>query len=400
VENGLPLTGSTAGSLCRRSSIGSSPSCAASSSLARRPHRAGRRQVEPDQVGAEPPVLARIQWQRAERNRFEETRIVVLRGDAFMREGGNTAIGGGADPHALRRRRAVMDQIGCLRAGQGDLHRPADPFRGDRREDHLRPHPGLAAEAAADERRQHTHILLGNAKRLSDRSAGAADHLVAGPHCQLSVGPFDNAGMRFERGGKMDGRRVAAVEHHRRVGQRLIDIADVDRGEEAQVMIALHRLLGGIEAARASLGMDDDQLCRLARHRLILGNDDRHRLAVMKDTIGAAVCLSLRIAAPGDHARIVVDNRDDPGQRLGSRGVDPGDTPATDRRPDDSGISGACRRTLVRIARRAADLCRPLDPRHRCAEHVLLRARQACGAIGPVHRHLVHRVGPRPERAG
>ena len=366
--------------------------------LARCAHRAGGGQVEADEIGAEAPRLAGIERQRAERDRFEEAGIVVLRGDAFVREGGDAPVFGGADADALRRRRTVVDEIGGLRARQRDLDRPPDLFGGDRGEDHLRPDAGLAAEAAADERREHAHILGREGERLGDGAAGGTDHLVAGADQQLAVSPGDGAGMRFERGGIMDRRRVAAVEHHRGGGQRRIEIADVDRRQEAELVVALHRLRVLIEAIAAGLGMDDDQRRGVAGDALVGGDDDRDRLAVMEDRIGIAMRRGLRIAAAGDHARVAVDHREHAGHVLRGGAVDGGDPAAADRRADDRGISGVRVGALIGVAGGAADLRRPFDARHRRAEHALPCLRQPLRPVGAVHRHLVHRVDPLPGR--
>ena len=86
------------------------------------------------------------------------------------------AVGVGAEPHALDRRRPVAGEREHLLAGGGELHRPVDVPGRQRRRDRRRPRDALRAEAAADVRRDHAHACGIDPERVRDdvpRARGA-----------------------------------------------------------------------------------------------------------------------------------------------------------------------------------------------------------------------------------
>ena len=75
-----------------------------------------------------------------------------------MPERGQLAVRGRRQPHALVRIGPAVDIVEQLLPRHRDLHRPADPLRGDRRRDGFRPQH-LAAESAADVRREDADLV-------------------------------------------------------------------------------------------------------------------------------------------------------------------------------------------------------------------------------------------------
>ena len=358
--------------------------------LARRPHRTARGQVDAHEVGLEPPRLAPVQRQRPERHRLEKLAIVILRYDALMPHAEDYAVLVGGNPDALRRVRAMMHHIRSLTTGQRDLHRPPDDLRRDRREDRLGTDAGLPAKPAADIRRQHAHLVRIDLQRLGDSLARAADHLVAGAHGELVALPPRGGRMRLQCGGEMHGRRVGPVERDSRILHHRVEIAIVDRRQEADLRLSIDWLRLDVEPVLARFGPDHDQRRRITRDRLILGNDDRDRLAEVKDDVGIEFRHRAGIGLARRHARVVVNDGNDTRQCLGSRNVDTNDTPATNRRPNDRGVGDTIRRTLIRIVRHAGDLRRPLDPIEPEPENPLLRAVEPTRPKRRIHYVFVH----------
>ena len=196
--------------------------------------------------------------------------------------------------------------------------------------------------------------------------------------------------MRLQRGGEMHRCRVGPLEpdggaiHHR------VEIALVDRREETDFGLGIDRLCLDVEPVRTCLGMDLHHSGRLACDRLILRDDDRDRLAAVEDDVGVHQRQRTGVGLSCGHARIAVNDRDHPGQRLGGARVDTEDTTATDRCADDRRIGNAVGRTFIRIVRDPGDLRRPLDPVKPEPENALLRAGQATRPERRIHHVFVH----------
>ena len=79
----------------------------------------------------------------------------------------------GAQRHALLRRRAAADQAIDALAAEHQPHRAAGELRRRGGQDLVAPQ-ALAAEAAADERRQHADLVGLEAEHLGERARGAA----------------------------------------------------------------------------------------------------------------------------------------------------------------------------------------------------------------------------------
>ena len=162
LAKGTPRSGSRAGSLRIRSSIGSRPSCSASSSM---PHS---KAISP---GASPG--ARIHSPRRRSSRHQPVPGQPVRGGVerpgddrasarelleagggradVVAERGQPPVPVGAEPDPLHHLRPMAGIAEHLLAGQRDLDRPAEHPRGQGGQHRVGMHRQLGAEAAADE---------------------------------------------------------------------------------------------------------------------------------------------------------------------------------------------------------------------------------------------------------
>ena len=174
------------------------------------------------------------------------------------------------------------------------------------------------------------------------------------------------------------------------LGFYIVDVADLDRGKEAELVIAPDRLGAHVEAAGGGIGVDAHQRRALSRRGLRFGDDDRDGLPVVEDAVGPLRGHRAAVALARRDARVVVDHRDDTGQRQRGGIVDRGHATGACRRADDRGIGGAGGRLFVGVGGRAGDLQRPFDARQGGAQHLLLRACQNARPLAGIDRLFGH----------
>jgi hypothetical protein len=95
-----------------------------------------------------------------------------------MPDGGDLSISGRTNADALDGGGAVHGIVEHQGPRQRHLYRPSGRARAKRREYRIGAHPQLAAEAAANERRDKADILLRNAERRRHVGSAPVDHLV------------------------------------------------------------------------------------------------------------------------------------------------------------------------------------------------------------------------------
>jgi hypothetical protein len=146
--------------------------------LARRPHPVRRRHVERQEPVGREPVAGRVHRARDDRGLLRE--LAQPRGllDRLVGDGGEPAVGIGAEAHALDRRRAVAGDGEHLPAAHDEADRPAHDLRRHRRDHGVRAHRALGAEAAADVLGHHAHALLVEAEDLGERRPGGGRALA------------------------------------------------------------------------------------------------------------------------------------------------------------------------------------------------------------------------------
>ena len=191
--------------------------------LARRTHGIAFGEVEHSEphsghtigAGVQQPGLAYRSLQLATRQ---------VAGPALMADGGDLAVAGGANADTLDRRGPMRGVVENQRPRQRHFHRPPDRTRAERREHRVSAHPQLAAEAAADERRYQTDLVLGDAERRGHVARAPVDHLVRGPKRELVPIPGGNRGMRLHHRMRLVRRCVGLIQLDRRCGERAGEI--------------------------------------------------------------------------------------------------------------------------------------------------------------------------------
>ena len=124
-----------------------------------------------------------------------------------------------------------------LRAGLGVLHRLAGPLRGEEGQPLLRCRLQLAAESAADVRRDHPDLRLGRAGRRGQQEPCDVRDLGRGPHRDLLAGRVDHRRARLHERRDQPLLAVLPLDHDA-VGARLLD---------RLVDVAARAALGGVE---------------------------------------------------------------------------------------------------------------------------------------------------------
>ncbi len=158
-----------------------------------------------------------------------------------------------ADAQVLVRLAAAPARREHLLARQHELHRAVRELRRHRGDHGVRPEETLAAETAAEERRDHAHALLVEREVLRERGARSAHPLRRVVHGQLAVAPLGDRHRRLERVVVLGRRDVARVDPHvaRRVrgfrlaAPRLDVVAEPLRGR-IDLVRGLDRHLGAL----------------------------------------------------------------------------------------------------------------------------------------------------------
>ena len=145
---------------------------------------------------------------------------------ALMADGGDLAILRRADADALDRRRPVRRVVEHQRPRQRHLHGPSGRARAQRREQRIGADKQLAAEAAADVRRDERTFSLGMPSVFAISPDAPIDHLVGGPQRELVAVPRGDRCVRLHHRVRLIGRRVGRIELNRRRGERAGEVAD------------------------------------------------------------------------------------------------------------------------------------------------------------------------------
>ena len=221
--NGCFVSGSIAGSLRMRNSMGSSAARERHlvhrrlqrvhpRALAGRAKDRRRRHVEPREAVRRAAVRRRVHHARRDGGLLGELLDRRRLLDDVVRDRRERAVGSRAEPDALDRRRAVADQREHLLPRELQLHRPPSQLRRHHGDDHVRMGERLGAEAAADVGRDHAHALRLQPERLGDVVADAVRALVAVVQRDAVVAPARERRVRLERVVVIVRRRVGLVE--------------------------------------------------------------------------------------------------------------------------------------------------------------------------------------------
>ena len=145
--------------------------------FARRALKRRRADVELDEPVRRIAVRARVEHARRRGRRFDPVFEHRRRRNDVMTDRGQLAVVGRAERDVLLGVRPMADRREHLAAVEHELDRPTELARRHRGQHDMRPDRTLAAEAAADERRDHVHVFDGMPNRLRERLA-AAEHAL------------------------------------------------------------------------------------------------------------------------------------------------------------------------------------------------------------------------------
>ena len=296
--------------------------------------------------------------------------------------------------HALLGERPAADRSEHLRSGQRELYRPLELPRGDRGQNHVRPHRALATEAATDERRNDAHIVRRNTERLGDRLAHARDILRRVVEREPIAFPTRDGGVRLHRVVMFHRRRVHRLDADLRLCNSGVEIAPRERcrrtprllrniGVASRLIEAEHWRLQLVEYAQKRRG--------IGRALESVGDDQRDRLSVVMND----VVLQQRERAPrgridSGHAvlrqgrRVLVRKHEqDAGRARGTGAVDPADAATRHGALDEDRISKPRLIELGRIAGRSGDFQRAVYTIDRATDY---RAHVVAHATPPAVR--------------
>ena len=246
------------------------------------------------------------------------------------------------------------------------LHRPAGDDGGDHRADVAGVDADLVAEAAADVRRDHPDLVLGQAghqrveravgvRRLGGLVEGelALDRVVVGDRAaglqRRRVRPrVDHVLAHHDLGAVEDrvgGGPVAGLPVEDVVVGAALEVVPDHRGARVQ------RLLR-VDDRRQDVVVDVDQLDRVAGRVPVLGDDEGDLLALEADLVGGQHGLHVRgqRRRPGQVERLQVlagDDRLDPGVGQRPAGVDGHDPGVRDRRAQQRAVQHPGQRDVV-----------------------------------------------------
>ena len=156
-----------------------------------------------EDVGAVEPVgrdlVDRVEHERAEDRhaRPDQAEVGAHVGQELDVQAGDLAVLGHRHRQVLDLVTAVVGGEQGLRAGLGPLHRLAQLLGDQQGDDLLGSHGDLAAEAAADVRRDDAELVLGQAEGQREHRLEDVRHLGRGPHDQLLAGRVDDRGARL-----------------------------------------------------------------------------------------------------------------------------------------------------------------------------------------------------------
>ena len=200
--------------------------------LARRPHEGIGNAMDcrhplPDPVGPH-----RVQVARRKAELLRKVVFVGLGGDALVDERRELPVLIGGDRHPLPGRRAAADEPEHTFARERDADGASGHARGHHAELVVEPQRALAAEPAADERRQQRHVLALQSEHVRQTAGPARRELAGVVHGDAVVGcPDGNRRVRLDGVVVVRGRREGQVHGVRGRPQRRIRIAVNDLGD-------------------------------------------------------------------------------------------------------------------------------------------------------------------------
>ena len=309
---------------------------------------------------------------------------------SFMTDRGDLAVFGGADADALDRRRPVRGVVDDQRPRQRHFHRPVRRPRAKRREQRVGAQKQFAAEAAADERRHETNLVLGDSQRLGHVGSAPVDHLVRRPQRELVAVPGrDRSGWLHHRV-RLVRCRVRGIELDGCFGKRAGKIACGRVGRSAKTRLVLDRgVLRAREIERASglrIGYPNQ---RGGGARLFerLGNDERDCLVIMLNLRAAEQVGDIVVALIELAGVVRRHDRQHAGRGLGGLQIDGRDAALGDGRADHIavGLIGDDVVPLVGIRRGAGGFQRTVDAIGRKTDHLELVDRVERGGVFEFH---------------
>jgi hypothetical protein len=338
--------------------------------LAGRPHPGGRRHVQAREPVRRAPVRAAVHHAGGGRGLLGELLQARALRDGVVADRDDRAVGRGAEPDVLDRRRPVAGQREHLAPAQRELDRPPGELGAERGEHRLRARGALGAEAAADVVREHAHALGLEAEHLRDRAALARDALARVVQDQVAVLPRGHAGVRLHRVVVQHGRLVGHVNDRVGRGEPGVEVADRGVGLVAAVD-AVGRVQGRVvgtqhHVVRRGLVGDLEPAGARARRLERVREHERHDLAAVDDLVGLQD-EQLAVVDGLEPRRVaVVDDVADARQL----------TDAGDARPGVRGLDGpaveqALRVALERVGGTALDLGGALDAAERGADRAV-----------------------------
>ena len=339
-----------------------------------------RAHVELHQPVCRRRVGAGIERARGLRGRLDKVLELGSVRKHFMTDRRQLSVAARSQQHALLGERPAADRSEHLRSDQRELYRPLELPRGDRGQNHVRPHRALATEASTDERRNDAHIIRRNAERLGDRLAHARDILRGVVEREPIAVPTRDGGVRLHWMVMLHRRRVHRLDADFRLRNSGLEIAPREGcwctprllrsiGVASRLIEAKHRRLQLVEYAQKRRG--------IGRALESVGDDKRDRLSVVMDD----VVLQQRQCAPRrridrGHAvlrqsrRVLVRKHEqDAGRARGDGAVDPADAAARHGALDEDRISKSRLIKLGRIPGRSRDFQRAVDAIDRATDH-------------------------------
>ena len=179
-----------------------------------RAHRRRRVRMHADEAVTREDVRARVRRPRGV-DRF--LRVLLVRGRLPRDLGdrrGQSAVASGAERDALLGMRTEADGRVTLTPAQLDADGAADTARGERRNRDVRPCAQRRAEGAADERRDHAHVVLGQAEHVRDDRACVPDPLRLVPERQPIAVPRGDGRVHLDRVVMLARMHIGGVHPH------------------------------------------------------------------------------------------------------------------------------------------------------------------------------------------
>ncbi len=209
-------------------------------------------------------------------------------------------------PRPVRAERDLLDRVRAvavagehLRARVDDLDRAPELAGRHRRQGGVVVRPQRRSEGPADERRDDVDVLLGDAEPRSQVLADVVDLLRLVEDRELVPLPDGDRPVRLHRIVVLDGNAVLGLDLHRRALHRLLGVAAALRrrplpwrarafAHGLRVGHVLLRVVGDFHQARG-----------VARLLVGLGDDERYRLPIEKDSVGLERPERLVLLFPG-----------------------------------------------------------------------------------------------------